>query len=258
MTHLTYFQYHAALALAEAHGHRWATGCAMQADEFPDVRAAQRALVEQAASTGLVTLAAIDQCVEAAAGAGYNTWPGIDRPALDESGVHRHTTGTRRMTWEVTRNGSVWVSIWRPGGVMAVISADLPHGGTPRIVVRPTAFARHVEALNVALRALGVGEERLRELFRRVPDGVEWLAEVDARESARRACEADTAPHYRERGLSCEGRPWYVAGYHGTGGGGILEWCDSEADARNVLDQMRQDPRYALLTVGRRDEEVAS
>lgn len=260
-------QYTAALALAFAHGHRWSTGCSMDPDGRPEleaVRVAQEALRAEARDTGHVSLTSIDACVNAAADAGYHTWPGIDRPALDVAGVHRHTTGTRRLTWEVTRNGSVWLSIWRPGGESSVIAADIPHGGTPllrarpNIRVRPDALARHVSALAVALRALGVGEDVIRAIYRRVPDGVEWLAEADAREAARRACAENTAPHYRERGLSCEGRPWYVAGYHGTGGGGILEWCDSEADARNVLDAMRQDPRYALLSVGRRDEEVAS
>lgn len=58
---------------------------------------------------------------------------------------------------------------------------------------------------------------------------------------------------YRYRGLPCSITPdeqlWYVGGQDKRGGGGVLEWCYDEADAKAVLADMHQDPtRFMNLT----------
>lgn len=57
-----------------------------------------------------------------------------------------------------------------------------------------------------------------------------------------------------ERGLPCNvvPNPWYVAGGYADGsGGGILEWCTDESDARAMLCEMRRAGKCRNLSIGR-------
>lgn len=54
---------------------------------------------------------------------------------------------------------------------------------------------------------------------------------------------------YRFRNLPCSIQPeserWCIVGWYRDGtGGGVLEWCYDELDARRLLRQIQQDPTY--------------
>ena len=59
---------------------------------------------------------------------------------------------------------------------------------------------------------------------------------------------------YKFRGLPCNittvDKLWYVAGSFGSGGG-ILEWCYNEDDAKSVMKEMEKDPRFGNLCVNK-------
>jgi hypothetical protein len=58
-------------------------------------------------------------------------------------------------------------------------------------------------------------------------------------------------PRYRFRGLPCSIQPddklWCVSGHHGSGGG-VLEWCYDEEDAKSMLKYMRGFPEFKNLS----------
>jgi hypothetical protein len=59
---------------------------------------------------------------------------------------------------------------------------------------------------------------------------------------------------YQVRGLPCNIRPdhelWSIVGWYRDGtGGGILEWCYDELDARRLLQEIRRDPAYVNCRV---------
>jgi sugar (pentulose or hexulose) kinase len=65
---------------------------------------------------------------------------------------------------------------------------------------------------------------------------------------------------YNYRGYPCNVLPdeemWYVAGMDGNGGG-ILEWCTSEQDAKDRMRIMKTFPQFANLRVGSNAEDNA-
>jgi len=63
---------------------------------------------------------------------------------------------------------------------------------------------------------------------------------------------------YHFRNLPCNILPddklWCVNGRHRTEniyGGGVLEWCYDEADAKCLLEQMLKDPTFNNLWIGK-------
>lgn len=58
---------------------------------------------------------------------------------------------------------------------------------------------------------------------------------------------------YTYRGLPSTKRSWTVMGTRTLPGGdfecGVLEWCNSEADARTVMAQMVADPTFSRLKI---------
>ena len=77
----------------------------------------------------------------------------------------------------------------------------------------------------------------------------------------RRHRQRDGAMKYKYRGLPCNVRPdadmWYVAGMDGNGGG-ILEWCTDEEDAKERLRIMKAFPQFKNLRVGSNAEDAAN
>jgi hypothetical protein len=64
---------------------------------------------------------------------------------------------------------------------------------------------------------------------------------------------------YKYRNLPCTVGRWFVSGIdRATNGGGVLEWCESEEDAYQVMAAMHQDPRFADLSVGQREEGASA
>jgi hypothetical protein len=61
-------------------------------------------------------------------------------------------------------------------------------------------------------------------------------------------------PRYQFRGLPSSIKPdhelWCVSGHHGIGGG-VLEWCFDEEDAKYMLAYMRRFPEFKNLSAGR-------
>lgn len=58
---------------------------------------------------------------------------------------------------------------------------------------------------------------------------------------------------YKPRGLPCniapEDKIWTVCGGYKGGGGGILEWCYDEADAKQMLEYMLPFPQFVGLSI---------
>lgn len=61
-------------------------------------------------------------------------------------------------------------------------------------------------------------------------------------------------PKYTYRSLSSMNRAWFVSGVDSQGGAGILEWCDSENDAKERLSIMKNYPQLSSLEIGFFDE----
>jgi hypothetical protein len=64
----------------------------------------------------------------------------------------------------------------------------------------------------------------------------------------------NTYGSYRYRGLPCTAGRWAVAGKHldedgDHVGGGVLEWCTSQDDARERMFLMGSDPQFTDLKV---------
>lgn len=56
---------------------------------------------------------------------------------------------------------------------------------------------------------------------------------------------------YTYRGVPHSAGKWYVAGIDTLlGGGGVLEWCVSEEDARELMQRMRCFRQFSGLRVG--------
>ena len=56
---------------------------------------------------------------------------------------------------------------------------------------------------------------------------------------------------YRYRGYTCHTRTWHVSGEDTGphGGGGVLEWCNDEVDAKERLRIMARYPQFKGLSV---------
>jgi hypothetical protein len=175
---LTAVQYDAALALALAHGHNWARWAHPGAAAYDEAMAPALARVQSERAAGAVTLAAINACAWKAQDLGL-ALPGIDGPSFEGPAV-AHTTGTGRLYWRVEPPGTVLIHVWRPGGETPCLAAMVVEGRMFRFTLGTGAEGRHVVALDVALRALGVAEKVRRALYMLVRDGGAVLAEADA------------------------------------------------------------------------------
>jgi len=59
---------------------------------------------------------------------------------------------------------------------------------------------------------------------------------------------------YTYRGWNCRNRSWHVGGEDTNpngGGAGVLEWCDSEGDAKERIGIMARYPQFKGLTIGK-------
>lgn len=59
---------------------------------------------------------------------------------------------------------------------------------------------------------------------------------------------------YYYRNLDCHNRTWHVSGDDTRpGGGGVLEWCNDEADAKERMSIMSKFPQFTGLEIGKWD-----
>ncbi len=67
------------------------------------------------------------------------------------------------------------------------------------------------------------------------------------------ALENFVPPLYTYRGRDCRNRAWYVGGEDTGphGGGGVLEWCNDEQDAKERMGIMARYPQFKGLTIGK-------
>jgi hypothetical protein len=168
-------QYGRARLLAEAHGHQWAAAAAFYARAFRGRRP----------SWADVARVSLWQNRD-------NQFAGVI-PAPDDRGHVTHTTGTGRTSWDVAPDGTVEISIDRPGPVPAygpsasitVVRARVAPDGTvsaSRGDADAEYFVRHVQALEAVLDALGVPavEEATAPLYEWAQDAPEALIAAEA------------------------------------------------------------------------------
>lgn len=221
-----------AFRLARCHGHQWAerktilrclTG---SAGEEARARAARERELEIALSQGEATkLEHEEACSErAAAILAALSEEAVDLAALEEAvsqdsctslgicvfrdsdGAVRHKTGTGRVRWEIQRDGTTRVEIWRPG--RCVIAAYLAASATRAVVVAEWSDCeeRHWDAILDCLIVLEVDEAQLQDLRRESRrDLAERADEKDQYNTPGRLVYSDGPPVYskpRVRGLT--------------------------------------------------------
>jgi hypothetical protein len=226
---LTTVQYRVAQRLAAAYGHAWARAVERpQAwDERDESEVARRLARLQQELRGLSVsvetiraLAKLDGCP---------TQPGILAPEVDAEGRVHHVTGSGRLRWFVHPDGAVRFEVTRPHPDLTALRRSLtePEWRLPtdaereleaRLADQPVAvlrasvrdevvhveavpggfFARHVDALAGALRALGIEADVLTGERALCPDRTEWASMLRESGAQARAEGREESAHRHE------------------------------------------------------------
>ena len=143
-------QFDRALALADAHGHEWATAVWRTTEDpegprlpkphtFAEADVLHRRWLEES---------------------GYRGPDGLFVPVLDDQGRVNYRTGTGRLSWEIWPDGECVFGVYRPvldaagertGDERAVLAAVVEPSGAVEVYEHGAAFERHWEALWRAL-----------------------------------------------------------------------------------------------------------
>ena len=183
MATVTAIQFAHARVLAEAFGHEWGVACGAKCDSTTAQVDAMKRLVYEVL-VDEVHVGTIADVSRSMAFAAEDDDEQILAPKVDEDGDVVHTTSNGRLGWRVHRDGMVDLHVYAPlfddeghVGPASVLDVQVtPDNHLSARFDKRHARIRHVEAAELALRALDVPAEVTRSMFDFVPDGQEFVA----------------------------------------------------------------------------------
>lgn len=131
-------QYDVALSLASAHGHKWATAVSPSVWTREDMAASHRQIMAALGSgSGSVSLKQIE-----AVSMVYTEGEvdGIMSPDVDGRGHVVHTTGRRRLSWDIAPDGTTILTVERPAALAAELQASWREYDSSAVLARAREY----------------------------------------------------------------------------------------------------------------------